>query len=167
MSEQELQGLVLDPSLQATATGETGGAQREPSRLRGLGMRALFRLAPMIFRSLFSGDREPAADFPVLEPGQTRPARLAELDFGDSFPTTDADLTTATGSAHEADAKLSAEQAQEPASVAETIADLAASMGMDLEAPGPASAPTAEANTAEVAQAEAAEAVAELGEAGL
>jgi hypothetical protein len=166
MSEEQLPGLVLDPSLRPTSTGGAAGAQREPTGLRGLGVRALFRLAPMIFRSLRSGDREPVADFPVLEPGQTRPARLAEIDFGDSFPSAVDDLTTVAGSAEETDAGLSAEQAQEPLSVAETIADLAESMGIDVEAPA-ASTSVAQASAADVAQAEAAEAVAELGEAAL
>ena len=149
MTDQELPGgVVLDQAPDTAPAQDEGGR----SSLRGVSAWTLVRLIPSVFRSMLAG-REPVGGLPVVEPGRQRPAELREIDFGESAPTA---------------------EAREPVLLAETVAEVAASLGVDLdttEAAAQAAEQDHDAATSafalDVDHAAVAEAVAELGEPGL
>jgi hypothetical protein len=87
VSDEQIPGLILDPPLDLAPdpvpSGEAQGSLKEIGGLWGL-----LRFLPGAIRQAFSG-REPVGGLPVLEPGQTRPAELAEVDFNPGAPTGD------------------------------------------------------------------------------
>jgi hypothetical protein len=189
VSELEPQGLILDPTLDLAADPTPDSVPVSDGGLRGSlkeigGWWGLLRFLPGAIRQAFSG-REPAGGLPVVEPDQTRPAALSEVDFGDSFPTADHTLSaemdpTALGAEAGAEAEAPGSEARLAGDEAELAADVAGGqyaadlalitdVGDDTAAAGAAANghgahPMAQATAAEAA---AAEAGAELGEAGL
>lgn len=170
---EESSGLVFDLVQDAAPSKPAWGSLREVSPAMWL------RLIPGVLRQVFSG-REPVGGLPVVEPGQSRPTSLPEIDFNPGAPIADHGLAAMEAAAHASVAEaVAAEEvpvpeavaeSAEPASVAEVVADLAASLGVDLDAADAVAEPVAEGPTAEAAAEAAAvdaEAVAELGEAGL
>jgi hypothetical protein len=142
-------GLVFDLVPDSAPSKPAWGSLREVPPSMWL------RLIPGVLRQVFSG-REPVGGLPVVEPGQSRPADLPEVDFGDSYPTADhsaaeADAVTAAAGVV---AGALAEQADYDAGTGPYACELAVE-----DAGAAASGQAAEAATAQ--------AVAELGEVGL
>jgi hypothetical protein len=168
VSGQETPGLVFDlASDPAPASGDAWGSLREIG-----GWWGLMKFLPSAVRMVFS-DRESVGGLPVVEPGQTRPAELPEVDFDPGVPTGDHTPTAETSQAEQV-AEQAAEQAAEQvceASLAQQEAGYEAGTGPytpeltgDSDGAGPAV--NGHAAGAATAQAEAV-AVAELGEVGL
>jgi hypothetical protein len=160
-----------DPDL-APAAGGAGGAW---GSLREVKPSLLLRLLPGMLRAAFAG-REPVGGLPVVEPGRgrSRGLELADVDFGDSAPTSGQDylwsvpdvelaeaaaepLTEAEGVAEADVIEAQAEAVIEIQADVLDLADVA-----DVGAAGPAAASSAAA-TAEVSTLDA---VAEIGEVG-
>jgi hypothetical protein len=181
VSDQETSGLTFDlapdPAAAPTSESEQGlwGSLREVSGWSWV------RLIPSLFRSMFAGPREPVGGLPIVEAGQTRPADLAEVDFGDSAAAPDYGLAFESNAAAQVSATGVGATAEtsEPVRLAEAVAEVAEELGTDARSTG---ADAAEANVTKAAAVEAtgnghqvqvaasaadSDAVAELGEAGL